>query len=154
MSIKDMLFGGNVTLRPTYLSPTEIVFEVPEEIKPIQVAPSHTVEIVCETPDETTPATWYKDDVKLAPDDVKYETTTKERKRSLVIKDVKPEDAGKYVCEVGPHRTTAAVEVVKPTEEGSLSMNICRDFVWSMVTLCLECFIPVSISACLSRLKY
>ena len=62
---------------------------MPEEIKPIQVAPSHTVEIVCETPDETTPATWYKDDVKLAPDDVKYETTTKERKRSLVIKDVK-----------------------------------------------------------------
>ena len=104
---------------------------MPEEIKPIQVAPSHTVEIVCETPDETTPATWYKDDVKLAPDDTKYETTTKERKRSLVIKDVKPEDAGKYVCEVGPHRTTAAVEVVKPTEEGSLSLGICSNFVWS-----------------------
>ena len=55
--------------------------------------------------------------MKLAPDDVKYETTTKERKRSLVIKDVKPEDAGKYVCEVGPHRTTAVVEVTKPKEE-------------------------------------
>ena len=55
--------------------------------------------------------------MKLAPDDVKYETTTKDRKRSLVIKDVKPEDAGKYVCEVGPHRTTAVVEVTKPKEE-------------------------------------
>ena len=55
--------------------------------------------------------------MKLAPDDVKYETTTKERKRSLVIKDVKPEDAGKYVCEVGPHRTTAVVEVTKPEDE-------------------------------------
>ena len=112
---------------------------MPEEIKPIQVAPSHTVEIVCETPDETTPATWYKDDVKLAPDDVKYETTTKDRKRSLVIKDVKPEDAGKYVCEVGPHRTTAAVEVVKPPEEGSLSMDMCCNFAKSICTLTLQC---------------
>ena len=117
-----MLFGGHVILRPTYLFvPSEIVFEVPEEIKPIQVAPSHTVEIVCETPDETTPATWYKDDVKLAPDDVKYETTTKERKRSLVIKDVKPDDAGKYVCEVGTHRTTAVVEVTKPKKEKKIT---------------------------------
>ena len=90
-------------------------------------------------PDETTPATWYKDDVKLAPDDVKYETTTKDRKRSLVIKDVKPEDAGKYVCEVGPHRTTAAVEVVKPPKEGSLSMDMCCNFAKSICTLTLQC---------------
>lgn len=57
--------------------------------------------------------------MKLAPDDVKYETATKERKRSLVIHDVQAEDAGKYVCEVGEHRTTAAVQVLKPTEKGS-----------------------------------
>ena len=43
--------------------------------------------------------------------------TTKKKERSLVIHDVKPEDAGQYVCEVGPHRSTATVEVLKPTEE-------------------------------------
>ena len=91
--------------------------------------------------------------MKLTPDDVKYETTTKERKRSLVIKDVKPEDAGKYVCEVGPHRTTAAVEVVKPTEEGSLSLDICSSFVWSMATFTLQCFIEVTVSACTDLFK-
>ena len=44
---------------------------------------------------------------------------TVERKRSLVVHDVKPEDAGQYVCEVGPHRTTATVEVLKPETKGS-----------------------------------
>ena len=52
---------------------------------------------------------------------------TKERKRSLVVHDVKPEDAGDYVCQVGPHHTTARVEVLKPTEKGSLSMNMYRN---------------------------
>ena len=88
--------------------------------------PSHTVEIVSEAPDETTPATWFKDGVQLQPDDVKYEMKTKGRKRSLVLHDVKPEDAGKYVCEVGRQRTTTAIQVKKevPKEEeikGTLS---------------------------------
>ena len=106
----------------------EIVFEIPQEIKPIQVEPSRTIEIVFEAPDETTPATWYKDDVPLAPDGVKVETTTKERKRSLVLHDVKPEDAGKYVCEVGPQRSTTTLEVVKPEEKdikGSHAFQAC-----------------------------
>ena len=106
----------------------EIVFEIPQEIKPIQVEPSRTIEIVFEAPDETTPATWYKDDVPLAPDGVKVETTTKERKRSLVLHDVKPEDAGKYVCEVGPQRSTTTLEVVKPEEKeikGSHAFKAC-----------------------------
>ena len=42
---------------------------------------------------------------------------TVERKRSLVVHDVKPEDAGEYVCEVGPHRAKATVEVLKPEEK-------------------------------------
>lgn len=95
----------------------EIVFEIPQEIKPIQVEPSRTIEIVCESADETTPATWYKDDVQITPDGVKYDTTSKERKRSLVLHDVKPEDAGQYVCEVGPQRTVTTLEVTKPEEK-------------------------------------
>lgn len=79
----------------------------------MEVEPSRTVEIICEVPDETTPATWYKDDVKLVSDGVKYEMATKKRKRSLVLHDVKPDDAGKYVCEVGDHRTTTTLEVKK-----------------------------------------
>ena len=89
-----------------------------KEFLPIRVEPSRTVEIVCEAPDETTTATWYKDEVQLVPDGKKYEITTQERKRSLIVYDVKPEDAGQYVCQVGPHRTTATLEVLKPTEKG------------------------------------
>lgn len=94
-----------------------MVFETAKEFLPIQVEPSRTVEITCDVPDETTPATWFKDDVKLVSDGVKYEMATKETKRSLVVHDVKPEDAGQYVCEVGPHRTTATLEVLKPEEK-------------------------------------
>ncbi len=106
-----------------------MVFEIAKEFLPIQVEPSRTVEIVVEAPDTTTPATWSKDQVKIVPDDTKYEMVTKERKRSLVVHDVKPEDAGEYVCQVGPHRTTAKVEVLKPTEKeikGSLLLHLCR----------------------------
>ncbi len=46
--------------------------------------------------------------------------TTVEKKRTLVVHDVEPEDAGEYVCEVGPRRTTAKVEVLKPEEKGTL----------------------------------
>ena len=106
----------------------EIVFEIPQEIKPIQVEPSRTIEIVCETPDETTPATWYKDDVQLTPDGVKYDTASKERKRSLVLHDVKPEDAGQYVCEVGPHRTVTTLEVTKPEEKEIKGSHAFRNF--------------------------
>jgi len=95
------------------------IFQIAKEFLPMEVLPSHTVEVICEVPDETTPATWYKDGVKIKPDGVKYETATKQRKRSLVLHDVKPEDAGKYVCEVGRHRTTTTLEVKKgvPKEE-------------------------------------
>ena len=117
-------FFSNVGLHFVCLSP-EIVFEIPQEIKPIQVEPSRTIEIVCDTPDETTPATWYKDDVQIAPDGVKFETTSKERKRSLVLHDVKPEDAGKYVCEVGPQRTVTTLEVVKPEEKEVKGIHPC-----------------------------
>lgn len=106
-----------------------MVFEIAKEFLPIQVEPSRTVEIVVEAPDTTTPATWSKDQVKIVPDDTKYEMVTKERKRSLVVHDVKPEDAGEYVCQVGPHRTTAKVEVLKPTEKeikGSLLLHLCQ----------------------------
>ncbi|XP_072046919.1 titin-like [Amphiura filiformis] len=95
----------------------EVVFETPEEFQPIQVKPHHTIEIVCEVPDETTPATWYHDEVKIVHDGVKYEMTTVEKKRTLVLHDVQPEDAGDYVCEVGPRRTTAKVEVLKAEEK-------------------------------------
>lgn len=115
---------SNLDLHLICASP-EIVFEIPQEIKPIQVEPSRTVEIVFEAPDETTPATWYKDDVPLAPDGVKVETTTKERKRSLVLHDVKPEDAGKYVCEVGPQKSATTLEVLKPEEKGSHAFQNC-----------------------------
>ena len=98
---------------------TEIVFETPKEFKPIQVEPSQTFEIVVEFPDETTPPTWYKDEVKIEHDVTKYEMKTVERKRSLVVHDVKPEDAGQYICEVGPHRTVATVEVLKPEMKSS-----------------------------------
>lgn len=100
------------------MTPVEI-FQVAKEFQPIEVAPSHTVEIVCEAPDDTTPATWFKDDVKLVSDGVKYEMATKERRRSLVLHDVKPEDAGQYVCEVGDHRRVTTVKVKKevPREE-------------------------------------
>lgn len=85
--------------------------------------------------------------MKLAPDDVKYETTTRERKRSLVIHDVKPEDAGKYVCEVGDHRTTADVEVLKPTEKGSAIIDICRTFLLKIGTFkwkyCVRGFLSI-----------
>ena len=101
-----------------------MVFQIAKEFLPIQVEPQRTVEIVVEAPDETTPATWFKDQVKIVHDGTKYEMATKERKRSLVVHDVKPEDAGDYVCQVGPHRTTARVEVLKPTEKGSLSMKV------------------------------
>ena len=101
--------------------------EVSKEFLPIRVEPSRTVEIVCEAPDETTTATWFKDDVKLVPDGKKYEIMTQERKRSLIVHDVKPEDAGQYVCQVGPHRTTATLEVLKPTEKG-----IKRSLLWIM----------------------
>lgn len=107
----------------------EVVFEIAKEFLPIQVEPSRTVEIVVEAPDTTTPATWYKDQVKVDHDGTKYEMVTKERKRSLVVHDVKPEDAGEYVCQVGPHRTTARVEVLKPAEKeikGSLLLHLCN----------------------------
>ena len=97
--------------------------ETAKEFLPIRVEPSHTVEIVCEAPDETTTATWFKDDVKLVPDGKKYETTMQERKRSLIVHDVKPEDAGQYICQAGPYRMTAIVEVVKPAEKGSPYMD-------------------------------
>ena len=100
-----------------------MVFETSKEVLPIRVEPSRTIEIVCEAPDETTTATWYKDEVKLVPDDKKYEITTQERKRSLIVHDVKPEDAGQYVCQAGPYRMTAIVEVVEPAEKGSLFMD-------------------------------
>lgn len=103
-----------------------MVFEIAKEFLPIKVEPSRTVEIVVEAPDETTPATWYKDDVKIEHDGTKFEMATKERKRSLTVHDVKPEDAGDYVCQVGPHRTTARVEVLKPTEKGSPLMKMLR----------------------------
>ena len=109
-----------------YLS-VEVVFQIAKEFLPIQVEPQRTVEIVVEAPDETTPATWFKDQVKIVHDGTKYEMATKERKRSLVVHDVKPEDAGDYVCQVGPHRTTARVEVLKPTEKGSLLMKMYRN---------------------------
>jgi len=107
--------------------PSEVVFEVAKEFLPIQVKPHHTVEIVCDVPDETTPATWYHDQVKLVHDGVKYEMATKETKRTLVVHDVKPEDEGQYVCEVGPHRTTATLQVLKPDEKeikGSLFWTV------------------------------
>ena len=104
-----------------------MVFQIAKEFLPIQVEPQRTVEIVVEAPDETTPATWFKDQVKIVHDGTKYEMATKERKRSLVVHDVKPEDAGDYVCQVGPHRTTARVEVLKPTEKGSLLMKMYRN---------------------------
>ena len=109
-----------------YLS-VEVVFQIAKEFLPIQVEPQRTVEIVVEAPDETTPATWFKDQVKIVHDGTKYEMATKERKRSLVVHDVKPEDAGDYVCQVGPHRTTARVEVLKPAEKGSLLMKMYRN---------------------------
>ena len=124
---------GYLGLHLICVSP-EIVFEIPQEIKPIQVEPSRTIEIVCESADETTPAKWYKDDVQIAPDGVKFETTTKERKRSLVLHDVKPEDAGQYVCEVGPQRTTTTLEVVKPEEKGSLQFEA---FASTWLLLCM-----------------
>jgi len=95
----------------------EVIFETAKEFLPIQVKPHHTVEIVCDVPDETTPATWYHDQVKLAHDGVKYEMAAEDTKRTLVVHDVKPEDEGQYVCEVGPHRTTATLQVLKPDEK-------------------------------------
>ena len=86
--------------------------------------------------------------MKLAPDDVKYETTTKERKRSLVIKDVKPEDAGKYVCEVGRHRTTAVVEVTKPEKEKKITGSAIffawfnLKYVWTYKSPCIFNILP------------
>ena len=100
----------------TFVS-VEVVFEIAKEFLPIQVKPQQTVEIVCDAPDETTPATWYHDQVKLVHDGVKYDMATKKTKRTLVVHDVKPEDEGQYVCEVGPHRTTATLQVLKPDEK-------------------------------------
>jgi hypothetical protein len=117
---------------------TEIVFEIPQEIKPIQVEEARTIEIVVESADETTPATWYKDDVQITPDGVKFDTTTKERKRSLVLHDVKPEDAGKYVCEVGPQRTVTTVEVTKPEEKKIKGSH-------ALIDIAENCFMHVAV---------
>jgi len=127
---------------------TEIVFEIPQEIKPIQVEEARTIEIVCESADETTPATWFKDDEEITPDGVKFETTTKERKRSLVLHDVKPEDAGKYVCEVGPQRTVTTVEVVKPEEK---EIKGSHALIYIAENICLHVALGTSIHQDLQR---
>ena len=122
----------------------EVVFETAKEFLPIQVKPQQTVEIVCDVPDETTPATWYHDEVKLVHDGVKYEMDTKETKRTLVVHDVKPEDEGQYVCEVGPHRTTATLQVLKPEEKeikGSLACFGC--WFWNVHVLLEIILLPL-----------
>ncbi len=42
---------------------------------------------------------------------------SEEKKRTLVLHDVKPEDAGEYVCEVGTRRTTTTIQVTKEVIE-------------------------------------
>jgi len=129
----------------------EVVFETAKEFLPIQVKPQQTVEIVCDVPDKTTPATWYHDQVKLVHDGVKYEMDSKDTKRTLVVHDVKPEDEGQYVCEVGPHRTTATLQVLKP-EEKEIKGSRCG--CWFLnVHAGMRIKTPLHLSKCLSKFK-
>ena len=99
---------------------SEPVFEIVQELQPVKTEKAKTVEFVCAVSDERAEVKWFKDDKEVVEDGVKIETKSEERKRSLVIHDVSPEDEGQYTCQVGEQKTTSTLEIheAEPGEEG------------------------------------
>lgn len=88
-----------------------------QPLQPVKTEKAKTIEFVCAVSDERAEVKWLKDDKEVVTDGVKFEVKAVEKQRSLVVKDVKPEDEGEYTCVVGEQKTTTTLEIHEAVTE-------------------------------------
>ncbi|MEQ2170442.1 hypothetical protein GOODEAATRI_000282 [Goodea atripinnis] len=67
----------------------------------LTVVETDSVKLICEVSKPTADVTWYKGEVEL-PEGGRYEHIVDGKKRILLIKDLKIDDAGVYTCRLSP----------------------------------------------------
>nr|XP_061802683.1 obscurin-like protein 1 [Nerophis lumbriciformis] len=89
---------GN-TLSAVHLSVkgTHVRFKHP--LKDVEARERNVAVLECEVPDESAPATWYREDHKLMPSS-KYGIEQQGTRRRLTIQDLEMDDDGVYLCEM------------------------------------------------------
>lgn len=83
-----------------------------------------TAEFVCSVSKEAIAVEWMRGDKVLEPDD-KYNIISDGKKRTLVVKDSVPGDAGKYTVRVGEAKATARLTVIGKLYFINVQMHIC-----------------------------
>lgn len=69
-----------------------------------------SIKLICEVSKSNAEVTWYKGDQEL-PEGGRYEHIADGRKRILIIRDLRMDDAGEYSCRLSNSQSTATLKI-------------------------------------------
>lgn len=87
--------------------PSEEAARFTKNLSNVEGTETNTVKMICEVSKAGAEVTWYRGDEEL-PEGGRYEQHTDGRKRILIIRDLRMEDAGDYNCRLSPTVRTSA----------------------------------------------
>lgn len=79
-----------------------------KKLSDVEGTETESVKMVCEVSKANAEVTWYRGDEEL-PEVGRYEQMVDGRKRILIIKGLKTDDAGEYNCRLSPNIKTSGV---------------------------------------------
>lgn len=100
-----------------------------KNLSDVEGTETDSVKMVCEVSKAGAEVTWYRGEEEL-PEVGRYEQIVDGRKRILIIKALRMEDAGEYSCRLSPNIKTSAVLQLN----GETSMSSCFSS-WQNVTV-------------------
>lgn len=87
--------------------PSEEAARFTKNLSNVEGTETNTVKMICEVSKAGAEVTWYRGDEEL-PEGGRYDQQTDGRKRILIIRDLRMEDAGDYNCRLSPTIRTSA----------------------------------------------
>lgn len=139
---------------------TEEAAKFSKKLLDVEGTETDTVKMICEVSKASAEVTWHRGEEEL-PEVGRYEQIVDGRKRILIIKGLKMEDAGKYNCRLSPDMKTSAelkVNGKKSISGASSAFNVfslclferyvrmgilpCRPFVLVVRSLVLQSDLP------------
>lgn len=86
---------------------TEEAAKFSKKLLDVEGTETDSVKMICEVSKAGAEVTWHRGEEEL-PEVGRYEQITDGRKRILIIKGLKVEDAGRYNCRLSPNMKTSA----------------------------------------------
>lgn len=87
--------------------PSEEAARFTKNLSNVEGTETNTVKMICEVSKAGAEVTWHRGDEEL-PEGGRYDQQTDGRKRILIIRDLRMEDAGDYNCRLSPTIRTSA----------------------------------------------